>query len=100
MISKKDLQEAIDQAIVDIIESISKVVATKDDLKNFATKDDLKSVETKLSNDLKSVETKLSNEIKDVKRQINDLMADTPTPQEFKDHEKRIKSLESAVFPS
>ncbi len=87
MISKKDLQETIDKAIVEIVESISKVAANKDDLKNL---------DIKLSN----VETKLSNEIKDVKRQINDLKADIPTPQEFKDHEKRIKSLESAVFPS
>lgn len=98
MISKKDLQEAIDKAIGDIIDSISKVVATKEELKSLATKDGLKNLATK--DDLNNLETKLSNDIKDVKRQINDLKADTPTPQEFKDHEKRIRSLETAVFPS
>lgn len=91
MITKKNLQEAIDEATADIISAVVKgfeAVPTKDDLKSFVTKDDLK-----------STEIKLSNEIKDVKRQINDLKADTPTPQEFVYHEKRITKLEAAAFP-
>lgn len=93
---KTEVKELIDQAVVDVIESISKVAATKNDLKKCATKDDLKKLATKVDH----AETTLSNEIKDVKRQINDLKADVPTPQEIQDHEKRIKRLETAVYPS
>lgn len=87
---RKEFKEEIETAIVQIVESISKFVATKEDLK---------AVENRLGN----VENRLGNveaELKDVKRQINDLKADTPAPQDFANHEKRIKKLENAVFPS
>lgn len=85
---RKEFKEDIETAVAQVIEAVMKYTASKEDLKAFATKEDLK-----------NSEMKLSNEIKDVKRQINDLNADTPTPQEFQGHEKRIAKLETAVFP-
>lgn len=95
---RKELKEDIETAVAQIMESIVKLVATKEDLKFLAAKDDLKAFAAK--DDLKNTETRLSNEIKDVKRQIDDLKADTPAPQEFADHEKRISKLENGVLPS
>lgn len=86
---RKEFKGDIETAVAQVIEFVMKYAASKEDLKNLATKEDLKEVEVRLSND-----------IKDVKRQINDLKADTPTPQEFASHEKRISKLENAVFPS
>lgn len=88
-VTKADLEDAIAQ----IVGAISKT------LENMATKDDLKGVENRLG----KVENRLDGveaEVKDVKRSINDLKADLPTPQEFKNHEKRISRLETTVFPS
>lgn len=99
MITKKVLQDTIDDAIAELLGSLVKVVATKDDLKELAGKDDLKRVENRLGN----VENRLGKvevELKDVNRNINDLKADTPTPQEFAMHEKRLSKLEQAVFPA
>lgn len=99
-VTKKDLKDTVDQAVMDIISAISKTLinfATKNDLKKFATKDDLKNLATK--NDLVGVEHRLDAQIKDLKRDINDLKADTPTPQEFQKHGERILRLENAVFP-
>lgn len=87
MITKKDLQDAIDEAAADIISAVSKGFET------VATKEELRDVKEELSE-------KIESEIKDVKRTINDLKADTPTPQEFTNHEKRISKLEATVFPS
>jgi len=100
MISKKDLQEAIDEATADIISAVSKgfeTVATKDDVQDLGSRID------RVEDRLDKVEDRLDKvevELKDVKRSINDLKADTPTPQEFANHERRISKLETAVFPS
>ncbi len=98
MITKKVLQDTIDDAIAELMGSLVKVVATKDDLKDFVTKDDLKNLATK--DDLKEVKDELKFDIKEIRRQINDLKADVPTPQEYRDHDKRITKLETAVFPT
>ena len=116
MITKKDLDSAIEDAVGQISHAVIKAlenVATKDDLKNFATKDDLKSLVTK--EDLKGVETRLDGvetrlggvetglgevkeELKIVNRKIDILQKTTPNRIEFKDHEKRISRLEKASF--
>lgn len=80
---KKEIKSVVEDAATQILDAVTRgfeVVATKDDLKTV--KDELKA------------------DIKDVQRQINDLKADTPTPQEHRDHEKRINKLEQSVFPS
>lgn len=100
MLTKKDLKESldnfqkvikdqIDDAIVQVVESIAKVVPTKEELRA-----ELGEVESKLGNRL----DRMDGDIKDIKRQMNDIKADTPTPQEFQDHDKRIGKLEKAVF--
>lgn len=91
MITKKDLKESlaaqrkdinkdIETAVAQIVDAVVKHTASKDDLKDF--------------------KEEVTGEFKEVKRQINVLKADTPTPQEFTSHEKRISKLESAAFPS
>lgn len=85
MITKKNLQEAIDEATADIISAVTKGFET------VATKEELREVKEEI--------LEVKADVKDIKRQINDLNADTPTPQEFNDHEKRIGKLETAVFP-
>lgn len=80
---KREIKSVVEDAATQILDAVSRgfeVVATKDDLK--------------------TVNDELKADIKDVQRQINDLKADTPTPQEFRDHEKRINKLEQSVFPS
>ena len=79
---RKEIKEQVETAIAQIIEAV---------IKNTASKDDLKRVEDRLG--------KVEVDVKDIKRSINDLKADTPTPQEYQNHEKRIKKLETAVFP-
>lgn len=90
MLNKKDIKDIktivtniVKDAATQILDAVTRgfeVVATKDDLK--------------------AVKNELKADIKDVQRQINDLKADTPTPQEFRDHEKRINKIEQSVFPS
>lgn len=84
---RKEINKDIETAVAQIIEFV---------MKYSASKDDLKEVKEELGTRIDRVET----EVKDVKRQINDLRADTPTPQEFASHEKRISKLESTIFPS
>ncbi|HUV72366.1 MAG TPA: hypothetical protein VMW25_05135 [Clostridia bacterium] len=101
MITKKDLDEAIETAVAQISKAVIKAtenMATKDDLKSLATKDDLKRVENRLGgveNRLGGVET----DVKIIKREVHYLQKNTPNQIEFKDHEKRIKRLENRVFP-
>ena len=100
MITKKDLDSAIDNAVGQISHAVIKAlenVATKDDLKNLATKDDLKGVESRLD----GVESRLDGvgkELKIVNRKIDILQKTTPSRIEFKEHGKRIGRLEKAVF--
>jgi len=119
MITKKDLDSAIDDAVGRISGAIVKTLenfatkedlknfAIKDDLKNFATKDDFKSFATK--EDLKSLATKddlnnfatkddLKEELKITNRKIDILYKTAPTKAEVKEHGKRISRLEKAVF--
>lgn len=77
---RKEFKKDIEDTVAQVIEFVMKYSASKDDLKEF--KEEVKS------------------EFSEVRRQLNDLKADTPTPQEFTSHEKRISKLESAVFPS
>lgn len=77
---RKELKNDIETAVAQIIEFVMKYAASKEDLKEFKE------------------EVKL--EFRDTRRQINDLKADTPAPQEFAGHEKRIANLEAAVFPT
>jgi hypothetical protein len=100
-VTKKDLTEALDDAVAQIVGAVSKTLEdypTKDDVKDFATKDDLKNLATK--DDLENVKTELKTEIREIKGQLNDLKADVPTPQELNDHETRILKLEKTVFSS
>lgn len=85
-VTEKDLQEAIDEAIADIIGAVNK------GFENVATKDDINAMIKRLD----SVEV----DVKDVKRTVNDIKADTPSPQELEKHDKRIARLEKAVFQS
>jgi len=107
MITKKDLDSAIDNAVGQISHAVIKAlenVATKDDLKNLATKDDLKGVESRLDgveSRLDGVESRLDGvgkELKIVNRKIDILQKTTPSRIEFKEHGKRIGRLEKAVF--
>ncbi len=86
---RKELKDDIETAVAQVIEFVMKYAASKEDLKQFATKEDLK-----------EFKEEVKSEFRDVRRQINDLKADTPTPQEFTDHEKRIAKLETVVFPA
>jgi len=122
MITKKDLDEAIETAVAQISKAVIKAtenMATKDDLKSLATKDDLKRVENRLGgvenrlggvenrlggveNRLGGVENRLGGvetDVKIIKREVHYLQKNTPNQIEFKDHEKRIKRLENRVFP-
>lgn len=93
MITKKDLDEAIETVIAQISKAIIKAT------ENMATKDDLKRVENRLDgveNRLGKVETELIY----VKNDVRDLKADSPTAKEFNNHEKRIKRLENKAFAS
>jgi len=110
MITKKDLDSTIDDAVGQISGAIVKTLenfATKEDLKNFAIKDDFKSFATK--EDLKSLATKddlnnfatkddLKEELKITNRKIDILYKTAPTKAEVKEHGKRISRLEKAVF--
>ncbi|OGG26101.1 hypothetical protein A2960_03840 [Candidatus Gottesmanbacteria bacterium RIFCSPLOWO2_01_FULL_39_12b] len=80
---KREIKSVIENAATQILDAVSRGFEV------LATKDDLKRVENKLE----SVESEL-------KREINDLKADTPTPQEYRNHEKRISRLEKTVFSS
>lgn len=86
---QKVIKDQIDDAIVQVVESIAKVVPTKEELRA-----ELGEVESRLGNRL----DRMDGDIKDIKRQMNDIKADTPTPQEFVNHEKRIGKLEKAIF--
>lgn len=97
--NRKEFKEEIETAVAQIMESFIKYGATKEDLKKLATKEDLNMVRKELKGDINSVREELKGDIKDLKRDINDLKADTPTPQEFQNHEKKISKLETAVFP-
>lgn len=87
MLTKKDVKDIVTNIVKDAATQILDAVTRGFEV--VATKDDLKRVENKLD----KVESEL-------KREINDLKADTPTPGEFRDHEKRINKLEQSVFPS
>lgn len=94
MVTKKDLQDAIDEATADIISAVTKgfeTLATKEELKTLATKEEL-------VGEIGSLKSELKADINDIKRQINDLKADLPTPQEVGNQDKRISKLEKAVF--
>ncbi len=101
MITKKDLQDSIDEAISDIISAVTKgfeTVATKVELQEV--KEELGGKIDRLTKRVDNIESELKSELKDVKRQINDLKVDLPTQQEFSAHDKRFDKLETAVFPS
>lgn len=85
VITKKNLQEAIDEATADIISAVTKGFET------VATKEELREVKEEI--------LEVKADVKDIKRSINDLKADLPTPEEYKNHDKRISRLETAVFP-
>lgn len=87
---RKEIKEEVETAVAQVIEAVMNYAASKDDMKRVENR--LGKVENRLG--------KVETEVKDVKRSINDLKADTPTPQEFEDHEGRIKKLETAVFPA
>jgi hypothetical protein len=100
-VTKKDLTEVLDDAVAQIVGAVSKTLEnypTKDDVKDFVTKDDLKILATK--DDLEDVKTELKTEIREIKGLLNDLKADTPTPQEIQNHEQRILKLEKTVLTS
>ncbi len=78
---RKEFKEDIETAVVQVINAV---------IKHTASKEELKRVKGELSEKIDTIKSELSSEIK----------ADTPTPQEFTSHEKRISKLESAVFPS
>lgn len=101
-LTKKDLKESLATQRKDITKDIETAVAQIINavIRHTASKEELKRVKGELSEKIDTVKSELSSEIQGVKRQINDLKADTPTPQEFTSHEKRISKLESAVFPS
>lgn len=80
---RKELKDDIETAVAQVIDTMIKFTASKEDLKR---------VEDRLAN--------VEIEVKDVKRSINDLKADIPSPQEFTAHEKRIGRLEKTVFAS
>ncbi|OGG26954.1 hypothetical protein A2960_02295 [Candidatus Gottesmanbacteria bacterium RIFCSPLOWO2_01_FULL_39_12b] len=92
---RKELKEDIETAITQIMGTLVKSVATKEDLKHLATKEDIREVRE----EMKGFKEEVRGEFREVKRQINDLKADIPTPQEFANHEKRITKLEAAAFP-
>ena len=57
----------------------------------------------KVEAEVKKVEAevkKVEAEVKENTRRINDINADSVTPQEHRKHDVRIKKLEEAVFPS
>ena len=92
-VTKKYLKDSLDDMVAQIAQTLQKIID------NMATKDDLKKVEKRLG----SVEEELSNvksDVKQIKRDVTDLKADTPTPQEFDNHEKRISKLEKTVYAS
>lgn len=93
MITKKDLDGAIENAVGQISSAVIKALentATKDDLKNLATKDDINGVESRLDG--------VEKELKIVNRKIDILQKTTPSKVEFKEHGKRISRLEKTVF--
>ncbi len=86
---RKAIKEDIETAVAQVIETVMKNCAMKEDLKSLATKEELR-----------EFKEEVRGEFREVKRQINNLKTDTPTPQELADHERRIKKLEGAVFPA
>lgn len=63
-------------------------------LENVATKEDLTEVKEEVR-DLKGGVSELKTEIKYLRNDVNDLKADSPTAGEFRNHEVRIRKLET-----
>lgn len=81
---KKEIKDDIEEVVAQFADTMVKMLGM------VATKDDLKNVEDRLIG--------VESDVRDIKRNINDLKADTPTPQEFADHERRITKLEKVTF--
>jgi hypothetical protein len=93
-VTKKDLTEALDDAVAQIVGAVSKT------LEDYPTKDDLNDVKIELKEEISDVKDELKGELREVKNQITDLKADSPTSQEYQDHETRILKLEKTVLSS
>lgn len=90
---EKKMDKKIEEAVGQIVSAVAK------GFEETATKVDLKRVENKV-NQLEGKVDKLKTEVMYIKEGVNDLKADAPTDQEFKNHENRIVRLEKKVFPS
>ncbi|MBI4066744.1 hypothetical protein HY407_00010 [Candidatus Gottesmanbacteria bacterium] len=89
MITKKDLNDAIETAIVQIIESVSKA------LENLATKDEMDGGFQKIDKRLHGVEKRLDGidlKLTDLRRDVNDIKADFVTSKEFEDLKDELKN--------
>src|SRR5260221_14471333 len=96
-----------DQIITKLIDRMTKIFVTKDDLKDFATKNDLKNFTSKddlknlatredintLRTEIKSDLKRVENEVKSVGKILVDFMDEIDPKVE--NHEKRLTKIES-----